>query len=159
MRLNERYPIASWLQRVSGRAGTREGVIQDVEVTIDKAGTFLHEFQQEIDIRPVWMCPTKSTTKNWPYALYPMNPKKIYVNFGFWDSVPTTHGASSGYYNKKVESMVDTLDGMKSLYSSVFYDRQTFEKKYNYPAYKKLKTRYDPKQQFKDLYEKCVGRK
>ena len=87
-----------------------------------------------------------------------MDPSKLYVNFGFWDSVPTTHGASSGYYNKKVEALVDKLGGMKSLYSSIFYNRATFEKKYNYPAYTKLKTTYDPAGQLKDLYQKRIQR-
>ena len=156
MHLANRYPVASWLGSLSG--GKREGIIQDVEVTIDKAESFLQEFQKQIDIRPVWICPTKATTKDWPYALYPMDPSKLYVNFGFWDSVATTHGAGSGYYNKKVEALVDKLGGMKSLYSSVFYDRKTFEKKYNYPAYTKLKMSYDPEGQLKDLYEKCIQR-
>jgi FAD/FMN-containing dehydrogenase len=158
MRFNNRYPIAGWLQRLSGQSGKREAVIQDVEITADKAEAFLRQFQNQIDIRPVWFCPTKSLTKDWPYALYPMNPKQLYVNFGFWDSVATTHGASSGYYNKKVEALVERLGGMKSLYSSVFYDRATFERKYNYPAYNKLKATYDPSGQFKGLYEKCVQR-
>jgi FAD/FMN-containing dehydrogenase len=157
MRLNDRYPIARWLQRLTGREGTREAIIQDVEVTIDKAESFLHQFQQQIDIRPVWMCPTKAVTKLWPYELYPMDPRQLYVNFGFWDSVATTHGADSGFYNK-VEALVENLGGMKSLYSSVFYDRETFEYKYNYPAYNRLKDTYDPKRQFKDLYEKCAQR-
>jgi FAD/FMN-containing dehydrogenase len=159
MRLADRHPIPKWLQRLGGHQGTRETIIQDVEVTIDKAETFLQQFQKQIDIRPVWLCPTKATTKLWPYELYPMDPKQLYVNFGFWDSVPTTHGANSGYYNKKVEALIDKLGGMKSLYSSVFYDRETFEKKYNYPAFIKLKAAYDPEKQFKDLYEKCVERK
>jgi FAD/FMN-containing dehydrogenase len=158
MRFNNRHQIAQKLQRLSGREGTREAIIQDIEVTIDKAETFLHQFQKQIDIRPVWLCPTKATTKQWPYELYPMDPQQLYVNFGFWDSVATTHGASSGYYNKKVEAMVEKLGGMKSLYSSVFYDRETFERKYNYSAYNKLKDTYDPERQFKGLYEKCVQR-
>ncbi len=158
MRLNDRYPLVPWLAQLLGRAGTREAVIQDVEVTIGNAEAFLRQFQKQIDIRPVWFCPTKSTTKDWPYALYPMDPEQLYVNFGFWDSVATTHGADSGYYNKKVEALVETLGGMKSLYSSVFYDRATFERKYNYPAYNKLKAAYDPSGQFKGLYEKCVAR-
>jgi FAD/FMN-containing dehydrogenase len=158
MRFASRHPIPKWLQRLSGHHGTRESIIQDVEVTIDKAETFLQQFQKQIDIRPVWLCPTKATTKEWPYELYPMDPKQLYVNFGFWDSVATTHGSNSGYYNKKIEAMVDKLGGMKSLYSSVFYDRETFEQKYNYPAYTKLKATYDPQGQFKDLYEKCTQR-
>lgn len=158
MRFNNRYPVVSWLTSLLGQAGKREAVIQDVEVTADKAEAFLRQFQKQIDIRPVWFCPTKSFTKDWPYALYPMDPSKLYVNFGFWDSVATTHGADSGYYNKKVEALVERLGGMKSLYSSVFYDKETFERKYNYPAYNKLKAAYDPGGQFKGLYEKCIGR-
>lgn len=157
MRWEHQHHYVERLSRLARRP-KREAVIQDIEVPIAQAEAFLAQFQKEIDIRPVWICPTKAVTKGWPYPLYPMDPKQIYVNFGFWDSVPTTRDPAKGYYNRKVEDMVEALGGMKSLYSTSFYSRARFEKLYNYAAYAKLKKRYDPTGRFKGLYEKCVER-
>ncbi len=156
MRLGQRSKLIKTLGRLGPRPPVRESVIQDIEVPIDKAAEFLAWFAKTIGIIPVWVCPTKSTAPHWSYPLYPMNPAKLYINFGFWDFVATNRDPDKGYYNKLIEDKVESLSGMKSLYSNSFYERPRFEKIYNYPAYKKLKKRYDPDGYFKDLYEKCV---
>jgi len=63
-----------------------------------------------------------------------------------------------GYYNKLIEYSVEKLGGMKSLYSTSYYERTHFERLYNYTVYRKLKQRYDKNGRFKDLYEKCILR-
>jgi FAD/FMN-containing dehydrogenase len=156
MRLSQRSKLIKSISRLFTRE-VRESVIQDVEIPIEKADEFLTWFNQKIGISPVWVCPTKSTTKHWPYSLYPMDSTKLYVNFGFWDTVPTTQKADKNHYNKLIEQKVKALGGMKSLYSDSFYKREQFEQIYNYPVYKKLKKRYDSDSYFKDLYEKTVN--
>ncbi len=155
MRLENRFHIAERIARWQHHPAG-ESIIQDIEVPIANAEKFLDFFQATIGISPVWVCPTKATTSNWPYCLYPMNPNSLYLNFGFWDSVKTTKDPDKGYYNRQVEATVEKLGGMKSLYSTSFYDRKRFEKLYNYQAYRKLKKRYDSQGRFKGLYEKCV---
>ncbi len=158
MRLEQRWRIAERIGRLQGNS-PGESIIQDVEVPIVNAEKFLDFFQKDIGITPVWVCPTKATTKDWPYPLYPMDPDSLYINFGFWDSVQTTKNPDQGHYNKLIEDTVQQLGGMKSLYSNSFYERKNFEKIYNYQSYKKLKKRYDPTGRFKGLYEKCVKKK
>ncbi len=85
-----------------------------------------------------------------------MDAGTLYVNFGFWDAIPTSREPNAGYYIKLIEAKVQALGGMKSLYTSSFYKRAQFEKIYNFRAYTKLKKRYDPDGYFKDLYEKTV---
>jgi FAD/FMN-containing dehydrogenase len=155
MRLENRYGFAKTIGHLQGNK-PGESVIQDIEVPVKNAERFYDFFQKEIGISPVWICPTKSTTKNWPYPLYPMDPGALYINFGFWDSVKTTFNPDEGHYNKLIENTVEKLGGMKSLYSTSFYKKSRFEKLYNYAAYKKLKDRYDADRKFKELYEKCV---
>jgi FAD/FMN-containing dehydrogenase len=158
MRFEQQHHVAERIGKLQGNA-PGESIIQDIEVPIASAEKFLDFFQKEIGIKPVWVCPTKATTKNWPYPLYPMDPKSVYVNFGFWDSVQTTMDPDKGHYNKLIETTVEKLGGMKSLYSTSFYSRAKFEKLYNYAAYRKLKQRYDSGGRFKDLYEKCVQKR
>jgi FAD/FMN-containing dehydrogenase len=158
MRLEARYKIYQRLVHLFGHQQPTEDVIQDVEVPIAKAPEFLRQFIDTVGMSPVWVCPTKSVSKKWPYPLYPMQSGQLYINFGFWDTIPAHGEPSDAYYNKQVERIVGDLGGMKSLYSTSFYTRKQFEKIYNYPAYKKLKSAYDPKGRFKGLYEKCAER-
>ncbi len=142
-------------QRVAGALiGRQEAVIQDVEIPLAQAPAFATFFNREIGISPVWICPVAACDSSAFYPLYPMQPGVLYVNFGFWDAVKTDH--EDGYFNKKVEAKVGALHGKKSLYSDAFYSREEFWRLYNEPAYRALKTRYDPAGTLKDLYEKCV---
>jgi len=135
---------------------SREWVIQDVDIPVEHAPEFLDFLFSEIGITPIWMCPFRSYDPGVTYDLYALDPEKLYINFGFWDSVPTIHG--EGYYNRKVEAKAGALNGKKGLYSTAYYDEHTFWQIYNKPAYDRLKGKYDPEGCFPDLYEKTVKR-
>jgi len=80
----------------------------------------------------------------------------VYVNFGFWGTVALPPGESDGYHNRCVEDLVASLGGRKGLYSTSFYSEDDFWDQYNGPAYKALKSAYDPAGRLAGLYEKCV---
>ena len=147
--------IAQRVAEVIG--GRQEAVIQDVEIPLEHAAAFAQFFNREIGIKPVWVCPVAAYDPAAAYVLYPMSPRTLYVNFGFWDAVTTDH--EEGYFNKKIEAKVRELHGKKSLYSNSFYSRDKFWQLYDEQAYRALKTRYDPTGKLKDLYEKCVLKK
>jgi FAD/FMN-containing dehydrogenase len=159
VKFEQRYKLYERFQKITGQYRASEEVIQDIEVPIETAPKFLQEFQKNIPIRPIWVCPTRASAGKWLYPLYPMDPKKLYINFGFWDNVPAHGDPRDGYYNKFIERLVERLGGMKSLYSTSYYTRAKFEKLYNYPAFTALKQKYDPDGRFKGLYEKCVQRR
>ena len=81
---------------------------------------------------------------------------EVYVNFGFWGTVPLPEGRADGYYNRLVEDEVAALGGHKSLYSTSFYTEDEFWRYYNGDAYSKLKGAYDGGGRLLGLYEKCV---
>ena len=54
--------------------------------------------------------------------------------------------------------VVTDLDGRKSLYSTAFYDRETFASIYGGSEYSRLKDLYDPQGRLRGLYEKVVER-
>ena len=103
------------------------------------------------------MCPTMLYDKSARHDLYLMDPKILYINFGFWDVVNT--GREDGYLNKKIESIVERLSGKKSLYSTVYYEEKKFWELYNKKAYDRLKQKYDKGHKFRNLYDKCTSRR
>ena len=173
MRWNSRWGITRALDRLAGRHP--ESVIQDVDIPIARAPEFLEFFHREIGILPVWICPigvhdsgahdsgahdtNTNTRTNARFPLYPIDPKTLYVNFGFWDVVRSTELHESGHFNRLIERKVAELGGVKSLYSDSYYPEDEFWQRYNREAYEALKARYDPQGKLKNLYEKCVLRR
>jgi FAD/FMN-containing dehydrogenase len=138
-------------------SGGEESVIQDVDIPIQNAEEFLRFLLAEIGITPIWICPFKSYDRAVSYDLYAFDPDTVYINFGFWDTVPSSH--EDGFFNRKIEVKARELCGKKGLYSSAFYDEETFWDIYNGPRYRELKQKYDPGGVFPDLYAKCVQRR
>ena len=134
----------------------REFVVQDVEIPVERGAEFLRFFQENVGMSPVWMCPLRLRDERvWP--LYPLKPGEVYVNFGFWGTVPLPDGRTDGYHNRLVEDEVAKLDGHKSLYSTSFYSEDDFYRRYNGDAYRALKRAYDGEGRLLGLYEKCVS--
>ncbi|MFM1892510.1 MAG: hypothetical protein RLZ44_1587 [Pseudomonadota bacterium] len=156
MRWNSRWGLTRRLERLGGRYS--EAVIQDVDIPIRHAAEFLDFFQREIGILPIWICPIRSPDPAARFDLYPLAPGGLYVNFGFWDTVRTRQAQPRGHFNRLVEAKVAQLDGIKSLYSTSFYEPEAFWAIYGGDAYRRLKAKYDPAGRFKDLYQKCVLR-
>ena len=133
----------------------REDVIQDVEIPVGRGAEFLRFFTADVGMSPVWLCPLRlRSDQAWP--LYPLAPGEVYVNFGFWGTVPLPPGRADGYHNRLVEDEVAALGGHKGLYSTSFYTEEQFWASYNGPAYAALKQRYDGAGRLAGLYEKCV---
>jgi FAD/FMN-containing dehydrogenase len=153
--LDRRYRISDKLYKVTGQPA-HEAVIQDVEIPVERLAEFLEFFHAEIGISPVWLCPLKLRgDRTWP--LYPLRPDELYVNVGFWATVPLEPGDPDGTHNRLIEDKVTELNGHKSLYSTSFYSQDEFWRLYNGDAYRKMKSEYDHDDRLPDLYAKCVG--
>jgi len=142
-------------QRLLPESPSQESVIQDVQIPIDRCVEFCEFLLSQVGITPVWVCPFRTSDRT--YDLCPLQPDQLYVNFGFWDTVPTKNGR--GHYNRMIERKVAALGGTKALYSTSYYDEETFWGLYDKARYLELKRTYDPDSLFPDLYAKCVGRK
>lgn len=142
--------------RVALGGTAEEMVVQDVEIPVERLAEFLEVFHAEVPITPVWLCPLRLRgERSWP--LYPMEPGRLYVNVGFWSSVPRRPG-DPWAHNRLVEELVAGLGGHKSLYSTVHYGEDEFWAHYNGEAYRAVKQRYDPAGRAPDLYRKVTGR-
>jgi FAD/FMN-containing dehydrogenase len=136
----------------------REQVIQDVEIPIENASAFLDFYFREIDIRPCWICPLRPLETAGRWTLYAMAPRALYLNFGFWGSVPAAENQAPGHFNRRIEAVVRELGGRKSLYSNSFFPEAEFWSLYSGAAYHRLKAKYDPRGVLGDLYKKTVVR-
>ncbi|WP_407446245.1 FAD-binding oxidoreductase [Rhodococcus sp. (in: high G+C Gram-positive bacteria)] len=164
--LDHKYAVAD---RIEARKGNppRERVVQDIEVPVERTEEFVRWFLEEIPIEPIWLCPLRlrdhhstggaSFDAQRPWPLYPLEPKRTYVNVGFWSSVPADPGGVAGAANRLIENKVAELDGHKSLYSDSYYTRDEFEKLYySGGEYTALKKKYDPRSRLLDLFSKAV---
>ncbi len=129
-----------------------ESVIQDVHVPAENAPALWDFLRSEIGILPVWVCPFRTSGQT--YDLCGLEPNRLYFNFGFWDMIPSTF--ETGHYNRLIERKVAALQGRKGLYSTSYYDKETFWSLYNRPRFDELKKLYDPEGSFPGLYAKCV---
>ena len=160
--LENRYQVAARIDRWRGRPA-RERVVQDVEIPIGRTADFLAWFAEHVPMSPLWLCPLRlrppkdpASPARWP--LYPLEPDDLYVNVGFWGSVPIADGHQDGDVNRRIEAAVAQRAGHKSLYSDAYYDRQTFDELYGGETYQVVKNRWDPGHRLTGLYEKAVGR-
>ena len=157
--LERRYDLSNRVARRRGRP-VREAVVQDIEVPVDRLGEFLDFFHREVGIEPIWVCPLRQRDPAARWPLYEFDPDVLYVNVGFWSTVPLPEGVEpdEGRVNRRIEEVVTDLDGRKSLYSTAFYDRETFRSIYGGVEYDRLKSLYDPSGRLRGLYEKVVER-
>lgn len=152
MHFFDRHPLlTSLLTRLRGKT---ESVIQDILIPIDKATEFYNFFVKEIGITPIWICPTQARLSNYHYNFCPLNPEILYIDFGFWESIPTIH--EEGYFNKKIERQTRDLSGFKSLYSTSYYSEDEFWSIFDKATYAKLKEAYDPQHLLRDFFAKCT---
>ncbi len=158
--IDRKYNVSA---RVDSRRGrpAREQVVQDIEVPADRLPEFLDFFHREVGIEPIWICPLKQRDPNATWPLYEFDAQTLYVNVGFWSTVPLPDGVDpdEGRVNRRIEEVVSELDGRKSLYSTAFYDRDTFWSIYGGNEYERLKKEYDPNGRLLGLYEKVVERR
>jgi FAD/FMN-containing dehydrogenase len=151
--LYRRHGVGERIARLRGTP-REEHVVQDVEIPVARLPEFLDAFHRDVGISPVWLCPVRlRSDRAWP--LYPMQPGELYVNAGFWSTVPELPGRPDAH-NRRVEELVSELDGHKSLYSTVHYGESEFWRRYNGPAYRALKERYDPRGRLPDLFTKVA---
>ena len=156
---DRRTNLSGRLARLRGKP-QREPVVQDIEVPVKRLAEFLEFFHRDVQIEPVWVCPLQQRDPQVRWPLYEFDPAVVYVNVGFWSTVPVDDGVdpAAGQVNRQIEAMVTALEGRKSLYSTAFYDRDTFWSIYGGSAYQQLKDRYDPRGRLLGLYEKVVER-
>ena len=83
-------------------------------------------FFDEINIRPVWICPFRAYHEKAKFDLYPFDPKKLYMNFGFWDTVPAKKENGSLQPTRRSEGL-RTGRQERALLRFLLYPRRVLE--------------------------------
>ena len=155
--INRKLKFAEKLDTLK-RKPPREPIVQDIEIPVDRLPQFLDFFHSRIGIEPIWLCPLQQRDPGVRWPLYEFDPDRLYVNVGFWSTVPLTNGEmpEQGVKNREIEHEVTKIDGRKSLYSTAFYNKDEFWSIYGGLDYEQIKRKYDPQGRFLGLYEKVV---
>lgn len=150
--LENTYGAAAKIDEMRGEL-PRERVVQDVEVPLEQLATFMPWFDEHVGMTPVWVCPLRLRDDlAWP--LYRLEPRRTYVNVGFWGTVAIEPGRADGDVNRDIEAVLPGMGGHKSLYSDVYYDASTFEELYGATEYRRMKTQYDPSGRLPEFAQK-----
>ena len=155
--INRKLKLAEKLDTLK-RKPPREPIVQDIEIPVDRLPEFLDFFHSQIGIEPIWLCPLQQRDPEVRWPLYEFDPDRLYVNVGFWSTVPLINGErpEQGVKNREIEHEVTKMEGRKSLYSTAFYGKDEFWSIYGGQDYERIKKKYDPRGRFLGLYEKVV---
>ena len=155
--INRKLKLAEKLDTLK-RKPPREPIVQDIEIPADRLPEFLDFFHSQIGIEPIWLCPLQQRDPEVRWPLYEFDPDRLYVNVGFWSTVPLINGErpEQGVKNREIEHEVTKMEGRKSLYSTAFYNKDEFWSIYGGQNYERIKKKYDPRGRFLGLYEKVV---
>jgi len=147
--------LLTWSKRLAPllKFDKRPDVVVDVFIPVKRLKQFMQRYRREIDYYPLWVVPYLRVQK------YPWIDTKYDRAIGdkmFFDLA--VYGLSNRRKGRNfyriLEDMTLECKGIKTLISHNFYDRETFWSVYNRPAYQKVKRKTDPKNFFRDLYDK-----
>ncbi len=145
LKLSEKLPF---LVKKDGKPD----VIVDVFIPNVHALKFLEWSKQVFNYYPLWIVPYKMQ------PFYPwLNPvmlqgitDPLFIDIAIYGFPQKT---DKNYY-KLLEEKVFELQGMKTLITHNYYDKESFWKSFNKDFYDRVKQRVDPKNLFRDLYAK-----
>lgn len=143
-----------WQQFMGVKPRLTEHLVQDIGIPQANASQYLTFYNYEIAQYPVWWCAGRETTGEFP--LFHVRGRGAYMDFGsFTGSGPALKANDPWYFNKRIEAVMDDLDGNKGLYSdNCPASREVVKQRYNLDQYDAIKQQYDPNGVFQGLLEK-----
>jgi len=146
-------------------------VVQDMLVPINKTVEALNVFHQEYELYPLWVCPYRaysydlvfSTKKHNGFLRRPKNLIKgknyeMYVDLGAYGTPKAVKDKKPDFdivkTSKKVENYVLGINGFQMLYATSYLNKDEFRKMFNHDHYDEMKSKYDPKGSFPDVFSK-----
>lgn len=147
-----------WFINFFGYTKNKESIIQDIMIPIENVPKYLDFLYENIlsgenSAHYVWLCPHY----NYSSTFVPSINNKLYIDIAQW-GLFKSNSQDKWYLNKLLEGITFKLNGFKSLYSTVHYDKNTFDERYNGKEYNALKNKYDPNNKIISMYEKCTSK-
>ncbi|OGQ22146.1 MAG: hypothetical protein A3I05_09620 [Deltaproteobacteria bacterium RIFCSPLOWO2_02_FULL_44_10] len=147
--------LLTWSKRLAPllKHDKRPDVVVDVFIPKNQLEKFYDLYEKHIGYYPLWVLPYKRVQKYpWVNDNY---DKKINDDLFFDIAIYGLRNRRRDVnYYKLLEEMVYECNGLKTLISHNFYNRETFWNIYNQNNYTKIKQRTDPHNLFRNLYDK-----
>jgi FAD/FMN-containing dehydrogenase len=132
-------------------------VIVDVFIPNQNMDNFWNWYQETFDYYPLWIVPYKIENR---YPWINSNLMKDIKDDLFIDCAIYGFQQKDGKnYYKLLEDKVFELKGIKTLITHNYYEKEMFWNSYNKDMYDKVKNITDPKNIFRNLYDKMVYHK
>jgi len=158
LKTSERLPFLT-------KKGGEPDVIVDVFIPFTHAEEFYNWYLEVFDYFPLWIVPYRmQKNKLNGHKFYPwLNQDmvapiedELFIDFAIYGFEQKRKGFN---FYKALEEKVYELRGMKTLITHNYYEEDLFWKVYNKELYNKVKERTDPKNLFRNLYEKTNYKK
>ncbi|HEX5038009.1 MAG TPA: FAD-binding oxidoreductase [bacterium] len=147
--------LLTWSKRLAPllKFDKRPDVVVDVFIPVNKLEAFYARYREKVGYYPLWIVPYKRV-QSYPW-IDPAYDRRIADTMFFDVAVYGLRNRDRKVnYYKILEDLTLECNGIKTLISHNSYDRETFWTIYNRPEYEKVKKRTDPKNFFRDLYDK-----
>jgi delta24-sterol reductase len=144
-------------------------VIQDMLVPITKMQEALEEFDNELQIYPLWLCPYRAydySEGSIPHRGFLRKPEQLekgkkyemFVDIGAYGPPQAVKDKREDYntieHSKNIEQYVLRSRGFQMLYATSYLNRDEFRKMFNHDHYDKMKKQVDPMGAFPEVFEK-----
>lgn len=122
-------------------------VVQDLAVPFSSAQEFIEHVDATLRFYPLWLCPVRSTQQMRQHPHRPFSAGKpsrsddMLLNVGVWGVGPSKFDQFIDL-NRRLESKIRDLSGLKCLYAHVYYTEQEFWEIYDREVYERLRARY-----------------
>lgn len=134
--------LYAWLHARSEEWVARRSVIQDCGLPASKVVPFMERVFDEIDIFPLWLCPTPPTKHPQIFSPHylPSCQEDLLINVGVYGISPKKESAPK--LTQKLEEWTEESGGRKALYSHSYYTKEKFWEIYSKEAYENLRHTY-----------------
>jgi FAD/FMN-containing dehydrogenase len=140
----------------------RPTVTLDVFIPMSRVAAFLDWYRGEFKFFPLWCVPYRRV-KDYAWLdprFYAELEDEMFLDLAIYGMKQPADGRN---YHRLMEAELARVNGLKTLISHNYYSEAEFWAIWNKPRYAALKQRIDPRNRFRDLYEKtcraAMGRK
>lgn len=123
-------------------------IVQDIALHSSAAQHFIDYLHHEFGFYPLWLCPLRRGDAHPLHARKASvdeedrRSKEMLLNVGVWGPGPT-NAIDSVITNRRLETKVQELSGLKSLYARAYYTEDEFWDVYNRQQYDALRAKYN----------------
>ncbi|KAF2114995.1 24-dehydrocholesterol reductase-like protein precursor [Lophiotrema nucula] len=141
-------------KNMHANGGPETNIVQDLIIPKATAEEFANYVIDELGIWPLWVCPIGGKDQLRKHKL--SKKEDLFINFGVWGTGPDSP-PEFRRVNRRMESVLNRLRGMKVLYAYSFYTEDEFWSIYDKQRYLDARKKYHA-EALPDIYEKVRRR-